>query len=65
MLTRKLENDTAEAIETSLDLVKEGDPKTTWKGLSKTIPQIEKWSSGATGSERPRPQTTRCTGRKR
>jgi hypothetical protein len=53
------ENDTIEAVETSLDLIKKGDPKTTWAKLSKSAERIEKWSS-VRGSERARPQPARC-----
>jgi hypothetical protein len=53
-------NDTAEAVETSLDLVKNGDPKTTWVRLSKSARQIDKWSSDVNRTERPRPQAARC-----
>ena len=60
MPTRKNENDTTEAVETSLDLIKNGDPKTTWAKLSKSAPRIEKWSSGVSRTERPRPQAARC-----
>jgi hypothetical protein len=60
MPSPKTENDTAEAVETSLDLAKNGDPKATWDKLSKTVPRIEKWSSGATIMEPQRPQAARC-----